>query len=93
MESTWDSAWVRITLMVMVIMTEKIVTGLNILFSFFHYLATLGLSCSIWDLHSVLWDLLLRGPSNCGVQALEHMGPVVVAHRLSCPTARGILVP
>ena len=32
MESTWNSAWVSITLMVMMIlMEERIVTGLNIL--------------------------------------------------------------
>ena len=31
--------------------------------------------------------------SSCGVQALGHVGSVVVAHRLSCPVACGILVP
>ena len=31
--------------------------------------------------------------SSCGAQALEHMGSVVVAHGLNCPTACGILVP
>ena len=31
--------------------------------------------------------------SSCGVQALERAGSVVVAHRLSCSAACGILVP
>ena len=30
------------------------------LFFFLIYLATLGHSCSIWDLQPVMWDLLLR---------------------------------
>ena len=29
----------------------------------------------------------------CSMQAPEHVGSVVVAHGLSCPTACGILVP
>ena len=32
-----------------------------------------------------------HGPSKCGAKALEHVGSIVVAHRLSCPTARGSL--
>ena len=73
MESTWNSAWVSITLMMMMMM-DKIVTGLNILIFFFFfliYLATLGLRCSIWDLHPVMWDLLLRV-----------MAPLIVVLRL-----------
>ena len=33
------------------------------------------------------------GFSSCGLQAPEHAGSVVVAHRLSCPAACGITVP
>ena len=40
-------------------------------FFFLIYLATLGLSCSIWDLHPVMWDLLLRV-----------MAPLIVVLRL-----------
>lgn len=32
-------------------------------------------------------------PSSCGPGALQPMGSVVMAHGLSCPMARGILVP
>ena len=41
-----------------------------------------------------LWRwILLRssGSRACGLQWLPHAGSVVVAHRLSCPTARGFL--
>ena len=34
--------------------------------------------------------LLLAVASRCGAQTLEHMGSVVVAHRLSCPKACAI---
>ena len=34
-----------------------------------------------------------RGLSSCGTWTPEHAGSVVAVHRLSCPTACGILVP
>ena len=51
-------------------------------------MAALNLSRSTWDL--LLW---LAGFSSCDAQALEHEGSVVVACKLSCPVACGILVP
>ena len=56
---------------------------------FIYYVAVLGLSCGTWDLPCVMgifhystWILYLR----C-------KGSVVIAHRLSCSVACGILVP
>ena len=37
--------------------------------------------------------LIAHGLSSCGVQALEHVGSVVVVCGLSCPVPCGILVP
>ena len=48
-----------------------------LIFTFFGYV---GLSCITQD----LWY---------GAQAPECIGPIIVVHRLSCPTACGILVP
>ena len=45
-------------------------------------MAASGLSCGTWDLRCGMWDL-----------SLWCAGSVVVAHGLSCPAARGILVP
>ena len=55
----------------------------NLLFLFltvFVYLAALGLSRGTWDLHYIMWDLLLW----C-------LGSAVVDHGLRCPTACRIL--
>ena len=46
------------------------------------YLAASGLSCGMQDLCGNIQDL-----------SLQHSGSQVVALRLSCPKARGILVP
>ena len=40
-----------------------------------------------------LFDAVRGLLSSCGVQAPEHTGSLVVALRLSCPAACGILVP
>ena len=53
------------------------VLGLFVCFCFFFFLAELGLLCCTWAFSSGLWVT----------------GSVVVAHRLSCSTACGILVP
>ena len=69
------------------------------------FMAALGLSCSMRDL--LLWllsscgawapecvgSVAVWGLSSCGVWAPECVGSLVAAHRLSCPAARGILVP
>ena len=54
----------------------------------FIYLAVLGLSCRVWDLHL-----------SCGMfcyntwsLVVAHMGSACGMHRLSCPLAYGILV-
>ena len=54
----------------------------------FIYLAPLGLSCSMQDLHCSLWDSLVLA---CRLQSL--WASVSVAQRISCPGAHGILVP
>ena len=70
---------------------------------FYFFLATLGLPCclgfslavTLWlwytGFSSLRWLLSLQSTgSTCRLQYLQHVGSVVVAHRLSCPTARGI---
>jgi len=55
----------------------------------FMCLAVLGLGCSVWDLHCVVWDVLLQHMDSLVV---AHMGSAFGMHRLSCPLAYGILV-
>ena len=77
------------------IMMEKIVTGLNILIFFFFFNLFGHVGSQLQHLGSsschVGSSVESHGPSKCGAKALEHVGSIVVAHRLSCPTARGSL--
>ena len=53
-------------------------------------------SCGMQDLsllHVGFSVVVVHGLSSCGMQALERVGSVVGARRLSCPTACGVLVP
>ena len=67
---------------------------LLLIFKLFVYLATLSLSCGMWDVHCVMRDLLMWCvDSGCGTQAPEHVGSVAAMLELSCSKACGILVP
>ena len=57
------------------------------------YLAALGHSCSKHDLHCVVWDLLLWHTDCLVVAHGPQSTQGVVALRLSCSAACGILVP
>ena len=76
-------------------------------FHVFVYLVVSGVNSSTWDLHCIMQDLSLQhtdslgahGLSKCRLSglclcawALECVGLVVTAHRLSCSVACGILV-
>ena len=65
-------------------------SGYLFLLSNLFILATLDLHCVSWDLSLQHTDspVVAHGLSSCGAQT-----SVVVAHRLSCSVARGILVP
>ena len=60
----------------------------NFLGSFFYFfiLATVGLHCRAW----VFSSCGVRGSLGCRAQAWGCVSSVVVAHRLSCPSAHGI---
>ena len=62
------------------------------------FLAVSGLICGTWDLSLRRMGFSLVAAcgfslSSCSAQAPEHVSSVVVALRLSCPAACGILVP
>ena len=54
----------------------------------FIYLAVSGLSCGMWDLRCIMWELLLK----CMDSPLWLAGSAFTVHGLSCSTACGILV-
>ena len=65
-----------------IVMKHLEMTDVDLFFLRFIYLTVLGPNCGIWDLHHVMWHLLL-----------SHADSLVVVCRLSRPIACGILVP
>ena len=78
---------------------KSIVYLLTYLFAFFIFLFWLcWVFFAAWGLFAVVCKISpvaaqARGVSCCGARALEYVGSVVSACKLSCPMACGILIP
>ena len=59
----------------------------------FIYLAMLGLSCGIWDLHCVMWNLLLQLTDSSYDMQAQQLGVWALKHVASPAVATGLVAP